>query len=302
MAIESHLQEFVEVVERGSVSAAARALGVPRASVSRRLARLEAEYGVTLLHRQTHRQTLTEAGRELYRRARLIADQLAEARRAVGALDGVPRGVLRIGVPPDAGVEMALARACRAAYPEMQLELIASPDPLDLLGRGIDVALHVGPIEDESLIGRTLIRFRNIVCAAPALLERLGEPTPQTLPEWPCVLGFDAAGRPVAEWPLWAGGSVAVQGPVRANSMMSRMEGARTGLGLALVSERAARPLIADGALVPVLVDVVGSMTAVTLIWPAAEFMDPKVRAFVDLAVDVIDRMVRARDAAAGRT
>ncbi len=299
MAIESYLEEFVEVVERGSVSAAARALNVPRASVSRRLARLEESYGVTLLHRQTHRQSLTEAGRELYRRARRIAAQLEDARRAVSALDGVPRGVLRVGVPPEAGVEMALARAYRAAWPEVELEFVATHGALDMLGRGLDVALHGGPIDDESLIGRKLLRFRTVVCASPDLLARRGAPTVETLPEWPCLLGFDPAGRPVAAWPLWGGGTVAVSGPIRSTSMASRMEGARLGLGLALVSERSARRLIEQGALVPVLEDAVGAMTAATLIWPAAEFMDPKVRAFVDLATDVIGRMVQARDAAA---
>lgn len=298
MDLESHLEEFVQVVEQGSVSAAARALNVPRASVSRRLARLEAAYGVTLMHRQTHRQALTEAGRELYGRARRIAAQLAEARRAVSALDGVPRGLLRVGVPPDAGVEMALARAFREACPEVSLELVAAHGPLDLVGDGIDVALHAGPIADESLIGRKLASFRNIVCAAPALLEARGTPTVETLPEWPCVLGFDGAGRPITEWPLWDGGAVPVRGPIRSSSAASRMQGARMGLGLALVSERAARRAIEAGVLVPVLVDAVGSTTAVTLIWPAAELLDPKVRAFVDVATGLIRGMVRARDAA----
>jgi len=296
MSLESHLEEFVTVVEAGSVSAAARELGVPRASVSRRLAKLEAAYGVQLLHRETHRHTLTQAGRELYQRARRIVADMAAAQAAVSALDGVPRGLLRVGMPFGSGIEMLLARAYREAYPQVTLEFVGTGTHDDLLGHGIDVALRSGPIADEALMGRRLIRFNDQVVASPDLLERLGPPTLATLAEYPCILGFDNDGRPVAEWPLWAGGTTPVQSTIRTNDATARIDGARMGMGLTLASERLTRDHVAAGELVPILTEAVGREVTVSLVWPASEFMPPKVRAFVDLAVELIGALAAARD------
>ena len=300
MAIESYLEEFVRIVETGSVSGAARELGVPRASLSRRLSKLEASYGVQLLHRETHRQTLTQAGSELYQRARKIVAQLAEARSAVSALDSVPRGLLRVGMPATAGIEIVLAKAYLETYPDVELEFIGAHTHDDLLSNNIDIALRAGRVDDERLIGRKLVSFRNLVYGSPELLERLGPPSLQTLSEWPCLLGFNPSGRPITEWPLWDGGTTPVRGAIRTNSMESRIEGARMGLGLTLASERSSRRWVDSGELVPVLVEFVGSVTPVTLVWPPTEFMDPKVRAFIDLATDVIGQLVRRRDASMG--
>ena len=297
MSIESHLEEFVTVVESGSVSAAARALGVPRASVSRRLARLEEHYGTALIHRETHRHTLTEAGRELYQRARRIAAELEETHRAVSVLDGVPRGLLRVGLPPDSGLEVPIARVFRERYPEVELELIGSFTHDDMLAHGLDVALRPGEV-NEALVGRKLITFRRLVYASPTLLESEGTPTLETIQEFPCVLGFDAIGRPVERWPRWNGTHVRVSGSIRSNNTSARIEAARAGLGLVLASERIVRAAVRDGELVGVLHDEIGVDVPVRIVWPATDFLQPKVRAFIDTASGVVGEMVRARDEA----
>jgi DNA-binding transcriptional LysR family regulator len=207
--------------------------------------------------------------------------------------------VLRVGLPPAAGIEMVLADAYLTAWPEVELEFVSGHGQLDLLGSGIDVALWVGPVPDERLIGRKLASFQSLVYAAPRLIERLGMPTLTTLADYPCVLGFDSVGRPERSWPLWAGGTTPVQGRMRSNSMPGRIDGARMGLGLTMASERFVRDQVAAGELVPVLTDVVGRMTTVRLVWQPSAFLDPKIRAFVDLSVQVVERMVKARDAAA---
>ncbi len=295
--LESHLEEFVRIVEAGSVSAAARELGVPRASVSRRLARLEASYGVQLLHRDTHRQNLSEAGSQLYLRARRIVADLEEARSAVSQLDTVPRGLLRVGLPAGAGFEMLLARAYRKAYPEVELEFLSTHANDDLLDNRIDVALRAGRIEDEQLIGRKLLSFRNQVYCAPSLIDERGPPTLENLSSWDCLLGFDGYGRPKTQWPLSDGGTVPVRGPIRTNSGASRIEGALLGMGLILASERVCRSHVASGELVQVLEGVVGTSISVSLVWPATEFLPPKTRAFIDLASELIGTLARKRDA-----
>ena len=295
-SIESHLEEFVSIVEAGSVSAAARELSVPRASLGRRLAKLEESFGVQLLRRETHRQSLTEAGNELYLRARKIVAELAETRSAVQAVESVPSGLLRVGLPANAGIEMQLAEAYLRVYPQVQLEFVATHTHADLRDNRIDVALRAGPIDDVTLVAKKLVSFRNVVYASPTLLEQRGVPTLDTIADWPCVLAFDTSGRPVTRWPLWDGGTVAVRSVVRTNDAESRLDGARRGLGLTLASERLARSFVSREELIPVLTEDIGSVTSVSLVWPQTEFMPPKVRAFIDLAADVLGRIVATRD------
>lgn len=295
MIAQSQLAEFVQIVEAGSVAGAARQLEVPRASVSRRLAKLEESFGVTLLHRQPPLR-LTEAGRELYQRARKIVADVEEAHRAVSAMDSVPRGVLRVGMPVGSGIEMTLAKAMRERHPEVELEFIETPTHDDLLGNRIDIALRVGKIDDEGLVGRKLVSFNKYIYGSPELIERLGAPTLKSLIDYPCLLGFDSTGRLESDWPLWSGGTTPVRGPIRTNSTTSQIEGARLGLGLAFCSERLVRAAVEEGELVALLQDEVGLTILARLVWPATDFMAPKVRAFIDLTTELIGKMVQAHD------
>ncbi len=297
MAMESYLEEFVCIVEMGSVSAAARALGVPRVSLSRRLGKLETSFGVQLMHRETHQQTLTKAGKELYLRARKIVSDLEQARHVVGALDGVPRGLLRVGMPPSSWIEMMLAKAYLEACPAVKIEFVNTHIHDDLVSNGIDVALRSGRIEDERLIGRKLLDIHSFVYGSPDFLKKYGEPRLELFAQYPCVLGFESDGRPVTHWPLWDGGKIEVQGSIRSNNVNTHIEGARMGLGLAMVSERLTRQWVREGELVPILPEVIGLQIPVALVWAPSEFMDPKVRAFVDVAIEVIARVVQTRDA-----
>ncbi len=297
MAIQSHLKEFIAIVEAGSISAAARDLNLPRASLSRRLQKLETFYGVQLVHRATHNVQLSRAGKELYQRARRIVADLEETERVVGALDAVPHGILRVGMPMGAGIEMALAEPFLRTYPDVELEFVATHTHDDLVSNGIDVALRAGKVEDENLIGRKLISFGNYVYASPRLLLERGTPTLENLSTWPCLLDFDVQGRPTRHWPLWNGSSTPVHGPMRTNNVDAQIQGAVRGLGLTLASERLVRPWVERGELEAVLDELVGYTTPVTLVWPPTEFMDPKVRAFVDLAANTISKMIRYHDA-----
>lgn len=294
--MESLLEEFVCIVDAGSVSAAARQLGVPRASLGRRLVRLEESYGVQLLHRDTHRQTLTEAGNELYQRGRRIVAALAEARLAVSQLDDVPRGVLRFGMDGWASAGMMLTRAFRDRFPEVEVEVVTSHVFSDLLTDRIDVALTAGRIRDERLVARKLMTYDSFVYAAPSVLEG-GLPTLETLGGFDCIVGFDGHGRPEPHWPLWNGGTIAVSGPVRADTIDRQVEGARQGLGLALLPSGAVADHVRSGALVPVLTEDVGVTNPVSLVWPYSDFRNRNVQAFVDLASGVLQEMARARDA-----
>ena len=173
MSAAEGFEEFVAVVEAGSLTAAAEALGLPRATLSRRLARLEERLGVRLLHRTTRRLTLSLAGERLYETARQVVRMAKESEADVQRLDGVPRGLLRVSLPAGLHRPMAtwVAEYMRA-YPEVQVELVGSPERVDLVGEGFDLALRATEPEDASLVARTLARVRLLAVAHAAVPRR----------------------------------------------------------------------------------------------------------------------------------
>ena len=269
------LQEFVAIVQAGSLSAAARDMGLPRPTLARRLARLEERLGVRLLHRTTRRQTLTAEGQLLFERAEHLVRGLVDAQEAVRRLDGTPRGRLRVAVPSEMPHEVVVdwVRDFLDAYHEVQLDWVATDDEVDLLA-DFDVAFRSDADVQPSLVVRTLVRNRRVVVASPAWLAD----NPLDLTRVVRTPGERA-------WPLRAGGTVPVSGRFTANQQGMRAQAALRGVGPALVTDRIVRDELADGRLVHVLPHV-GADERVCLVYADREFLDPKIRAFIDLMVD----------------
>ncbi len=278
-------EEFVAIVDHGTVTAAAASMGLPRPTLSRRLARLEERLAVKLLHRTTRRIAITEQGQALYAKARRVVEAAREAEAHVRRLDGVPRGLLRVSVPsgmPEALLGRWIIKFL-AAYPEVRLEVVSTAAHLDLVGQGIDVALRAGPIEDPSLIARTLARDLRIGVASPDYLARRGTPSvPEDLERHNCLLGYRAGTVPERRWPLLDGGWIPVSGSLATNEMMLRLQGALQGLGIAVVVDRLALQHIADGELEVVLPDSLGRRERLSLVYAGREFLDPKIKAWVE--------------------
>lgn len=274
------LEELVAIVEHGSLSAASRALGIPRPTLSRRLDRLEQELGVRLVHRTTRRLTLTREGEVLFDRARHLVRGIHEAVDEVRRLDGTPRGLLRVAVPSEMpAVSAAWLAEFLELYPEVQVEWVAIAGEVDLRAE-FDVALRSDAGPDPSLVARTIVRNRRIAVASPRHIDRLGVPTLATLATHPLIRGVED-GRAVDTWPLRAGGRVRVSGRLVANQQGMRIEAARLGLGVALVTDRIVADDLAEGRLVHVAPDI-GRDERVSLVYADRRFLDPKVRAFVD--------------------
>src|SRR5688572_16979497 len=169
---------FVKVVEHGSFIAAAKALRLPKTTVSRKVQELETRLGAQLLQRTTRKLGLTEAGNVYFEHSQRIARDLEEAENAVGQLQGGPRGWLRITAPYSVGITWIapLLGEFHARHPEVRVEMLLSNESLDLIAKEIDVALRVGNLPDSSLQARRLAVFRTQVYASPGYLERHGEP------------------------------------------------------------------------------------------------------------------------------
>ena len=279
------LFEFMSVVDEGSISAAARAIGLPRATLSRRMSGLEAELGVRLLHRGTRRLVLTPAGEELYGRARRVVADTEAAWAAVRQLDDVPRGPLRVSVPDLRAATSELFIDFARDYPEVRLEVSASSRHVDLLAEGIDVAVRFGPIDDPSLIARRIWTSRTLAVAAPSYLKARGEPrVADDLAAHDCIVGFGGAATPLHKWPTRDGGTVAVHMRFASAGLGLRIDAALQGLGIALLPEDPIRHHLAEGRLRAVLTDIIGAESPANLVFVDREFVPAQVRVFIERA------------------
>ncbi|MGK0360023.1 MAG: DNA-binding transcriptional LysR family regulator [Bradymonadia bacterium] len=287
MQVAEDFDAFVAIVDAGSISAAARALGVPRATLSRQLARLEDRLGVRLLTRTTRALVSTPAGEALYPRARRLLAAATEAVDVVQRLDDVPRGRLRVSCAP---AQMPLLGMLIGefiqAFPEVQVEVETGTRFVDLITEQVDVALRGGVVREPNLIARRLLSTDLLAVASPAYLERAGTPMrPVDLRAHACLQGFQAGARPATAWPLSGGGKIRVDGPLVSNDLMVLLGATLTGLGVALLPRALVATRVAEGALVPVLDGQVGIEVSLSLVWVERALLDAKVRAFIDMAV-----------------
>src|ERR1700742_5367418 len=175
------LRVFVRAVEVGSFSKAAIATNTKTSTVSRAIASLEEDLGVSLFHRTTRRAHLTDPGAIFYKHARGVLRGLEEARDAASAMEGRPQGLIRLHVPSSfARLHIIpFVPDFLAAYPDIRLDISLSDVRVDLLSVGADLAIRIGPLIDSSLLSRKLAPHRRIPCASPAYL---GRPPPLAAP------------------------------------------------------------------------------------------------------------------------
>lgn len=297
MEFESGLKCFATIVEAGSLTAASRVLGVPRATVSRHLVQLEAHYGASLLKRTTRCQTLTEAGSLVYERGKLLLmeyDGLAASVRNLGGVNGRLSGKLRISAPPGSSETLrALLNKTRALHPHLKLEIFTSTEFVDLVAEDFDIVFRAGARADSPLKSRILFRDLVRVFGAPDYLEARGWPQrPEELSKHECILGADAGRHPQNSWPCLAKGTVSVSGMLQSNDMQLRARMAIDGHGLTLLPKTFVHHAIKRGLLVPVLEDEVGTELQFRALYLDQKPVDVRIQAFLDLAIVEIQRQL----------
>lgn len=282
-------EAFVAIVEAGSISAAARESRVPRETLSRQLARLEARLGARLLHRGTRRLSLTPPGELLYARARPLVLAAREATAAVRNLDETPSGLLRVSIPPGTGSAFfgPLIAGFISKYPDVSLEIFSTSRYVDLVAEGVDVALRAGTVQGSGLISRTLWNGDICAVASPGYLAQRGAPeAAEDLAEHDCLRGMSGALQHHQEWPLRDGGQVSVSGRLVSNDLGMLYVAAEAGHGITLLPRSFVEPALAKGTLVEVLPGVVGTQTVMRLVFIERRLMPAKVRAFIDHVVE----------------
>ena len=196
---------FVHVVEAGSFTGAAKNLGLPKSTVSRKITQLEERLGVRLIQRTTRSLRLTDTGSAYYNHCARILGEIEEANITVTQMQSTPTGTLRITAPVLFGstVLSGLIADFMDEHPQVQIDLVLTDQRLDLVQDGIDVAFRVGQLEDSSLIGRHLGDARSILCASPEYVKKHGAPKhPSELQEHTLMTA--------SQWSQWQ-----LQGPDR---------------------------------------------------------------------------------------
>ncbi len=280
-------RDFVTTVRAGSITAAAQALGLARPTLSRRLAALEAELGVALLHRSTRAVRPTPAGAWLFDRVAPALDAVDAAGAALRHQASAVAGRLRVTAPPLlAGPITRILTALMRAHPALEARLHTGIAPVDLRQDQVEVAVRAGRLDDPELVQRRLFTEAVGAVAAPAYLSAHGEPqTPADLAQHALLRGIQGDGQPRQRWPLRPRGSLAVGGRFVANDQHALLAAALDGAGIALLSARNARAGLADGRLVPVLPAAVGTALDLHVVTARRSLQPARVRAFVAAVV-----------------
>lgn len=282
---------FARVVEAGSFTAAAAALGVRKSSVSRSVAALEETLGIRLLQRTTRRLSLTDAGAAYYARARDALAGIEEAQRAASSLGAEARGIVRLTAPVDLAGDLAMVTSAFVrAHPAVRVEVSLTARFVDLVKEGFDLAVRAGPLVDSSLLARKLGETELGLFASPAYLDRAGRPRRLSdLARHDCIL-YRVAGA-TAVWRLSGPRGeeeVSVRGRVETDEFAFVRASARGGVGIAFTPIGMVASLVETGELERVLPRYALRGAPVQIVWPSRGFEPAAVRLLRDALVEAL--------------
>ncbi|MBB5018443.1 DNA-binding transcriptional LysR family regulator [Chitinivorax tropicus] len=283
----NRLALFVNVAQAGGFTAAADRLGVAKSMVSQQIAQLEAELGVALFARTTRRVTLTEAGETLLSQCEPLLSALLDAVSDIGSGTAVLRGRLKITAPSDYAARVLAPVLARFAlkHPDLQLELLATDQQIDLVAEGVDLALRMGALADSNLRAARLGQFAQVPVASPDLVQRVGRPTaPEALADMPW-LALTALRAPLSWRFTGQTGQVCavrLKSVFRANSTGVLLEMARAGLGGVVLPDYMLADDIARGTLIHLVPTWQLPMGGIYVVYPAVRQVPVKVRMLID--------------------
>jgi DNA-binding transcriptional LysR family regulator len=277
---------FTKVVETHSFTGAAELLGLPKSTVSRKLAQLEERLGVRLVQRTTRKLALTDIGQAYYDRcARIVAD-LAAAEQLVTDMQATPRGRLRITAPIDLSSRHlgTIIAGFLAGHADIYIELEATDRVVDLIEEGYDVAIRFGTLPESTLIARKLCNADAVLCASPAYLAAHKPPaTVDELEAHDRVL-FTPSPR-TQSWTLEHGAQTYEFGrPAHfaSNNIGAIRDAALAGAGIALLTDFMVNADIAAGSLVQLLPEWRSRAIEIHAVYPARQNLPPRLSLFLD--------------------
>ncbi|GLQ48418.1 transcriptional regulator [Dyella lipolytica] len=284
------LAMFGKVAEEGSFAAAATAMGVSVATVSRAVTRLEERLGGRLFNRTSRRLALTDYGRSLAERAAKIYADAEEAEDVARETSSRPRGLVKLAAPLSFGTRWVapLLPEFFRTYPDISVDLHLADAQADLIGEGFDAALRIAIMEDSSLVARLIAPVRRFVVASPAYLSRYGRPQhPHDLGAHQCLTYVNRNKRDVWRFTHKNGEECTVTptGVLRATSLEGLLPTVLAGLAITELPEFAATPYFRDQQLEPVLIDWRLPEGGLYFVTPTARARPAKVSALADFFI-----------------
>jgi len=293
MDLLAPMRTFVRVVEAGSFTAVAAEQNTTQPTISRQVAALEEHLGARLLTRTTRALTLTDDGRAFYEHALRALEAVGEAENAVGRRQAKPTGTLRLAVPVVLGRRHIVPRLARflARYPEVAIDLVMSDSFVDLVEQGIDLAMRVGEITDQSLVARKIGMVRRLTVASPAYLKAKGTPrTPADLQQHDCIVytrlatgnrwHFDSKDGPL---------SVTVSGRYRVDNSEAVRDGVLAGLGIAVIPAFAVSGNVERDEVKVLLKSFEPKPLPLNAVYPSRRYVPPRVRAMIEFLAHELD-------------
>ena len=282
------MMAFVRVAESGSFTAAATQLGVSVSAVAKAVSRLEEDIGVQLLVRTTRKLALNDDGRDFFSRCQRILNDIEDAESSVRGARETPKGRLRNVMPTMFGRLTFLPHVAEfnARYPEIVLDLCFEDRQVNLIERGLDIAVQVGELNDSNLLTRTLHRGPRVTAASPAYLKLHGEPkTPDDLAKHNCIISnygpvwhFNQRGRAM---PVTVHGNLVVTGGE------AMREAAILGLGIAQSNGWTFHHDLAAGTLRPLLENFAVPGRPMSIVYPPTRHVPSKLRVMIDFLVAI---------------
>jgi DNA-binding transcriptional LysR family regulator len=275
---------FTRVVRAGSFTAAAKELGMPKSTVSRKVSDLEARLNARLLQRTTRKLSLTDAGRTYFDYGVRIVNEIEAAESAVGSLQDKPRGLLRVTIGPNSQWLAGILADFMKRNPEVQLEVLSTGRTVDLIEERFDVAIRAGALADSSLVARKLGTATWFLVATPAYLKKKRRPrAPDDLKDHDCLLF--GAGTPEVTLRLESGEQtreVAVSARLLVSDFDILYAAAIAGLGIAVLPAFRCVEELRDHRLECVLREWAPPAIPVHIVYPTARHVSAKVKSFVE--------------------
>lgn len=283
---------FVRAAEARSFTTAARALGISPSGVSKAISRLEASFGVRLLHRTSRSVTMTPEGAAFYERCRQIVADLEDAEQVLSTAHAAPRGRLRVTMPLSVGrlYLAGLLPRFQEQHSDVIVEASATDRMVDLIDEGFDVAIRLGEPPDSRLVARPLIGGTLVTCASPRYLKQHGTPRrPSDLPAHNCARFVVPSTGVPRDWLFREKGktySVPVQGNLSFDHAECLVEAACAGTAIIQISSYVTGEAVRKGLLRRVLTRFEVESPAMWVMYPQNRHLTPRVRAFVDFLLE----------------
>lgn len=284
---------FIQVVQAGSFSHAAKKLGMPNSTVSAKISSLEKRLGVTLIQRTTRKLNITPAGDAYYKRCMLGLEEIRAAEAEIANIQGEPQGLLRITAPSDLGgtVLPKLISAYTKAYPKVRVEILLTDRRVDLLSENVDLAIRAGEMKDSTLIAKRIGAAYFAPFASPKYLKQKGTPThPRELRQHDCLqftpLGLD-------EWKMTSSkGSlnVPLSARVFVNDMTMLKKMAIMGDGIVFLPTYYCYTEVKSKELIRILPEWRSHLAPLHFVYPAQRFVTPKLSAFIAMGAEAMKK------------